>query len=97
MLNHGHRHRGFVYQQARFGPDKRKPRSGRPTAGGLGGGLLGVHQPAAGLRSSPERCFCVHSSVGLSGFPAVPHCAAWTAELWRGGRGRFPGAMVSTR
>jgi hypothetical protein len=45
MLNHGHRHRGFVYQHARFGPDKKslevdvRPREGSAAV------CSGCHQP----------------------------------------------------
>jgi transposase len=57
MLNHGHRHRGFVYQHARFGPDKKslevdvRPREGSAAV------CSGCHQPAAGYDHLPERCF----------------------------------------
>src|ERR1019366_1567754 len=64
-----------------------KHRSGRPTAGGLGGGLLGVPPAGARLRSSSPALLRVHSSVGLSGFPAVPYATRRLPELWRGGRG----------
>src|ERR1019366_7556118 len=61
--------------------------SGRPAAGGRGGGLLGVPPARARLRSSPPAVLRVHSVVGLSGFPAVPHATRRLPELWRGGRG----------
>src|SRR5882724_1379264 len=56
-------------------PRQEKHRSGRATAGGLGGGLLGVPPASSGLRSSSRALLRVHSVVGLSGFPAVPHAA----------------------
>src|SRR6266403_2199148 len=64
-----------------------KHRSGRATAGGLGGGLLEVPPASNVLRSSSRALLRVHSAVGLSGFPAVPHAARGLPELWRGGRG----------
>src|SRR5216684_4644806 len=64
-----------------------KHRSGRPTAGGLGGSVLGVSAAGTRLRSSSRAVLRVHSSVGLSGFPDVPHATRRLPELWRGGRG----------
>src|SRR6266516_968630 len=61
--------------------------SRRATTGGLGGGLLGVPSAGTGLRSSSRALLRVHSAVGLSGFPAVPHAARRLPELWCGGRG----------
>src|SRR5262249_40082334 len=80
-------HRGFVYQHARFGPDKKSIEVGRTTARRLGGSLLGLPQAGAGLRSSARAVLRVHSSVGVSGFFAVPHAARRVPYLWRGGRG----------
>jgi len=57
ILNHCHRHRGFVYQHARFGPGKNsievhvRPREGSTAV------CSGCHQPAAGYDHLPERCF----------------------------------------
>jgi transposase len=57
ILNHCHRHRGFVYQHARFGPDKKsievdvRPREGSRAV------CSGCHQPAPGYDHLPERCF----------------------------------------
>src|SRR6266480_1550480 len=68
-------------------PRQEKHRSRRATTGGLGGGLLGVPSAGTGLRSSSRALLRVHSAVGLSGFPAVPHAARRLPELWRGGRG----------
>src|SRR6202047_940250 len=67
-------------------PRQEKHPSGRPASGGLGGGLLGVPPACARLRSSPPAVLRVHSAVGLSGFPAVPHAPRRLPELWRGGR-----------
>src|ERR1019366_7390500 len=64
-----------------------KHRSGRPVAGGLGGDLLGVPTAGTRLRSSSPALLRVHSSLGLSGFPAIPHAARRVPELWRGRRG----------
>src|SRR5207253_4890119 len=50
-------------------PRQEKHRSGRATAGGLGGGLLGVPPAGSGLRSSSRALLRVHSAVGLSGVP----------------------------
>ncbi len=57
ILNHCHRHRGFVYQRARFGPDKTslevdvRPRKGSTAI------CSGCHQPAPGYDHLPERRF----------------------------------------
>src|SRR5713101_8358223 len=57
ILNHCHRHRGFVYQHARFGPDKQsievdvRPREGSAAV------CSGCHQPAPGYDHLPERRF----------------------------------------
>jgi len=48
ILNHRHRHRGFVYQNARFSPDKKtievevRPRQGAAAV------CSGCHKPAPG-------------------------------------------------
>src|SRR5882672_523632 len=57
ILNHCHRHRGFVYQHARFGADKKsievdvRPREGSAAV------CSGCQQPAPGYDYLPERCF----------------------------------------
>ena len=57
ILNHCHHHRGFVYQRARFGPDKKsievdvRPRQGSAAV------CSGCHQPAPGYDHLPERRF----------------------------------------
>jgi hypothetical protein len=57
ILNHCHRHRGFVYQHARFGADKKsievdvRPREGSAAV------CSGCHQPAPGYDHLPQRCF----------------------------------------
>lgn len=57
ILNHCHRHRGFIYQTARFGPDKKsievdvRPRQGAAAVCG------GCHQPAPGYDHLSERRF----------------------------------------
>ena len=57
ILNHCHHHRGFVYQRARFGPDKKsieveiRPRQGSTAV------CSGCHQPAPGYDHLPERRF----------------------------------------
>jgi transposase len=57
ILNHCHRHRGFVYQHARFRPDKKsievdvRPREGSAAV------CSGCHQPAPGYDRLPERSF----------------------------------------
>src|SRR5260370_7814485 len=53
-------------------PRPEKHRSGRATAGGLGGGLLGVPSAATGLRSPSRPLLRVRSSLGFSGCPPVP-------------------------
>jgi transposase len=55
ILNHCHHHRGFVYQSARFGPDKKsievdvRPRQGAAAV------CAGCHQPAPGYDHLSER------------------------------------------
>jgi transposase len=57
ILNHCHRHRGFVYQYARFSPDQKsievnvRPREGSAAV------CSGCHQSAPGYDHLPERCF----------------------------------------
>ena len=74
-----------------------KHRSGRPAAGGLGGCLFGLPPPGTRLRSSPRAVLRVHSTVGLSGFPAVPHAPRRLPELWRGSRAGSLGRWQNTR
>jgi transposase len=57
ILNHCHHHRGFVYQHARFGPDKKSVEVNvRPRAGSAAV-CSGCHQPAPGYDHLPERRF----------------------------------------
>jgi transposase len=57
ILNHCHRHRGFVYQRVRFGPDKKiievdvRPRQGSAAI------CSGCHQPAPGYDQLSRRRF----------------------------------------
>lgn len=57
ILNHCHHHRGFVYQNARFGPGKKtievdvRPRRGATAV------CSGCHKPAPGYDHLPERRF----------------------------------------
>ena len=57
ILNHCHRHRGFVYQHARFSPDKKsiqvdvRPREGSAAV------CSGCYRSAPGYDHLPERCF----------------------------------------
>jgi transposase len=57
ILNHCHHHRGFVYERARFGPDKKsievevRPREGSAAR------CSGCHQLAPGYDHLPERRF----------------------------------------
>src|SRR5438876_10935797 len=57
ILNHCHRHRGFVYQNARFSPDKKtievevRPRQGAAAV------CSGCHKPAPGYDDLPKRRF----------------------------------------
>ena len=57
ILNQSHHHRGFVYQHARFSPDKKtievdvRPRQGASTV------CSGCHKPAPGYDHLPERRF----------------------------------------
>jgi transposase len=57
ILNHCHHHRGFVYQHARFSPDKKSMEVAiRPRAGSAAR-CSGCHQPAPGYDQLPERRF----------------------------------------
>jgi hypothetical protein len=57
ILNHCYRHRGFVYEHARFSPGKKtlevdvRPRAGSAAV------CSGCHQPAPGYNHLPERRF----------------------------------------
>ena len=57
ILNHCHHHRGFVYQHARFSPDKKtievnlRPRQGKAAV------CSGCHRRAPGYDHLPERRF----------------------------------------
>src|SRR5712671_6939902 len=57
ILNHCHRHRGFVYQRARFGSEKKslevdvRPRQGAAAV------CSGCHKPAPGYDHLPQRRF----------------------------------------
>src|SRR5712691_3919274 len=96
ILNHCNRHRGFVYQHARFGPDKKsievdvRPREGSTAV------CSGCHQPAPGYDHLPERCF---EFIPLWGFLVFllyrmrPSTAVIVATWWSR---KFPGAMAST-
>src|SRR5260370_13237421 len=65
ILNHCHHHRGFVYQHARFGPDKKsievdvRPREGSAAV------CSGCHKPAPGYDHLPRAGFRGHSSLGF--------------------------------
>jgi hypothetical protein len=57
ILNHCHRHRGFVYQPARFGPDKHSIEAVVRPREGSAARCSGCHQPAPGYDHLPERRF----------------------------------------
>ena len=57
ILNHGHRHRGFVYQHARFGADKTSIEVAVRPRQGSAARCSGCHQPAPGYDHLPERRF----------------------------------------
>src|ERR1022692_1193233 len=65
-----------------------KRRSERPAAGRIGGGLLGVPQAGAGLRSSSRTALRIHPRLGVFGLFPVQHAARPVPPLWRGGSGR---------
>src|SRR5229473_1415937 len=94
LLNHCYRFPGFVYQQARLSPDRKRleirvrPRKGSKAL------CSGCHRPAAGYDHLAERAFefipvwgfLVFSSIACAGFTAPP------AALWSR---KSPGPMVS--
>ena len=96
ILNHCHRHRGFVYQHARFGPDKRKA-SGvdiRPREGSAA--------ICSGLHTSQRRVTTIFLSGASNSFPSggfwffsgtgcAESIVATAGSWWR----RFPGVMAS--
>jgi transposase len=57
ILNHCHHHRGFVYQQARFGPDKKSIEVSVRSRHGTAALCSGCRQPAPGYDHLPERRF----------------------------------------
>ncbi len=87
ILNHCHHHRGFVYQHARFGPDKKtievdvRPRQGSAAV------CSGCHKPAPGYDHLPERRFEFIPFWGFLVFflyrmtaRQLPQTAAWWSE-----------------
>ena len=57
ILNHCHRHRGFVYQHARFGPGKKTVEVDLRPRRGTAAVCSGCHKPAPGYDHLPERRF----------------------------------------
>jgi len=57
ILNHCHRHRGFVYQHARFNPDKKSTQVDVRPREGSAAVCSGCHQPAPGYDHLPLRGF----------------------------------------
>lgn len=57
ILNHCHHHRGFVYQQACFGPDKKSIEVSVRPRHGTAALCSGCRQPAPGYDHLPERRF----------------------------------------
>jgi transposase len=57
ILNHCHRHQGFVYEHARFGPDKTRVEVDVRPRAGAAAVCSGCHQPAPGYDHLPERGF----------------------------------------
>ncbi len=55
ILNHCHRHRGLVYQHARFGPDQKSIEVAVRPREGWAAVCSGCHQPAPGYDHLPER------------------------------------------
>ena len=66
-------------------PRQEKHRSGRPAAGGLGGGLLGVPPARARLRSSPPSGASSSFRCGAFWFSCCTACDASTAGIWSAG------------
>jgi transposase len=95
ILNHCHRHRGFVYQHARFGPDKKsievdvRPREGSAAV------CSGCHKPAPGYDHLPERGF---EFIPLWGFLVFccTECGASSAGIVAWWSRRYLGALGST-
>ena len=57
ILNHCHRHRGFVYEHARFGADKKRIEVDVRPREGSAARCSGCHQLAPGYDHLPERRF----------------------------------------
>jgi transposase len=57
ILNHCHRHRGFVYQHARFSPDKKSIEVNLRPRRGAAAVCSGCHRPAPGYDHLPGRRF----------------------------------------
>ena len=55
ILNHRHRFRGFVYQHARFGPDRKAIEIAVRPRQGSAAGCSGCQNPAPGYDHLPER------------------------------------------
>jgi len=96
ILNHCHHHREFVYQHARFGPDKKSVAVNvRPRAGSAAV-CSGCHQPAPGYDHLPERRFEFIPCWGTLVF-FLTVCGASNAATvaWWWSR-KFLGARAST-
>jgi hypothetical protein len=57
ILNHCHRHRRFVYEHARFGPDQKSIEVDVRLREGSAAVCSGCHQPTPGYDHLPERRF----------------------------------------
>src|SRR5882724_11159944 len=95
ILNHCHRHRGFVYQNARFSPDKKtievevRPRQGAAAV------CSGCHKPAPGYDHLPKRRFEFIPFWGILVFLLYQMRRVNCRKAWWWWR-RFHGAMAST-
>jgi transposase len=85
ILNHCHRHRGFVYHHARFGPGKTSIEVDvRPRQGSVAR-CSGCHQPAPGYDHLPERRFEFIPLWGVLVFLLYRNAARRLPSVRRGG------------
>src|SRR5947207_712102 len=95
ILNHCHHHRGFVYQQDRFTPDKKmievtvRPRKGSMAV------CSGCHHPAPGYDRLPERRFEFILSGDSWSSSCTPCGALIAGDAVPSWSRKFRGAMAS--
>jgi transposase len=102
ILNHCHRHRGFVYEHARFGPNKTRIDVDVRPHQGSAAVCSGCHKPAPGYDHLPERGFEFIPLRGVLVFlqyrmrrVACRHCGVVVEEVpWSDGKHQLTKAYM---